>query len=894
MAWQQLVIRKDSPLRHQLAAVGIMDSASKNNIFNSPALENIRVDRWWWDSDGTVQIDMGQLRSLMGGYIGAFKQSPQFLLSLAGRYRKIAKDWIEKMEQMQNLNYKQLNNNRLLELFDVFCEGALQSNTMLMPPFAVERLNAGDDYRNMLTRIANEIITKIEKEVINGNGSFSRFYLAHIDDKPQLNDVVNKIIKIIDFSCEKTFTEQKELALLKLAAEIYKNKELVARFLQPGFVPILQKINEISTELAEQIDQLVSEHGWINQWGYPPFYNPYSFDDFAADLIEKLKNDPSRGYEEALIKQKKGKAVFDYFREHISLQPNELALIETINEYNFLRTWRMEVVMKCQYLSLPLLREIERRAIVDGKLHFNDIFLLMSPEIHQYLTDGTLPAGIDKRRDGWVMTMRKGDVEIWVGDAAEQERENYYSILDYREKARGKYSIEASNVGGKAGNLYGLLNMKLPIPKFFVVTTEAYRAFLRKNKLTEKIIAKLKQYHLDSDEQRSKASDADMLKRLADFESDVRTLFEKCHIPSHIAAAILSQQKELDLNLLVVRSSASVEDSSHLSWAGRFQSYLYVKPEQLLSRVKDVWASQFSTTAMQYAFEHGQDPLKIEMAVIIQDMLEPTASGVINTSWSLEVRDVMEIEAVWGQCSTLVSGELTPDTYLVRKDKSLDIFDVRQSEQEKFLSAGGMLPVPDEKKGGRKLSESQVKHLAELALSVENNLEFPQDIEWAMVGEAAFFVQTRPITGTGDATGANETGNGETGKQINLDAVTSELILIGQKGKVSSRIAGKAYVAETLQDAKYMEPGAIMIISAATPNWDPVLMKAAAVISNEGGATCHAIRVANERSIPAVVGTGKATKVIKSGDQILVDTTDPFRGKVYLLSQNRNKPANGN
>jgi phosphohistidine swiveling domain-containing protein len=869
MAWQLMVIRKDSPLRHQLAAAGNNDAADKCNIVDSPALAGLRTDRYWFDSDGSCHGHMGQLRALMGGLIKTYHQHPTFLLDLSKRYRGVAQQWLATMDKIAATDLKALSNSELLQRFDDFCAGAIASNNMLLPPFAVERMQAGDEYQALLARLADELANKVTEEVRAGNGSFNAFYLAHIADKLSKQELINRVKGIIEFSSERTFTEQKQLALLGVAAGFQeKRPELATWLLQHVGAPSREEMIAKWPDAVKEIDSVLKTFEWIKQWGYPPFYGPFTFTDFVTEITDMLRADAIGTYRDELVEQRLAEVRFDAFRKHIKIGNGELALINTINEYNFLRTWRMEVVMRCQYLSMPLLREIEGRAIREGKMQRDDIFLLMAPEIRQYLLEGAIPEGMSERRDGWVMWTHEGVAEIAVGDVARRERTSFYSVLDWTEKARSKYGHDAATVGGKAENLFALLDMKQQVPKFFVVTTEAYKAFLAANGLTDKLARVLRQ-HSVAPRGETAAINA--------VEHDVHSLFLQGKIPEEVAKAVTSQANELGLTNMAVRSSASVEDAPGLSWAGRFQSFGYVAPVDLLTRIKEVWASLYGSVALQYALEHGLDPLQLEMAVIVQEMLDPTASGVINTSWSLKVKDVMEIEAVWGQCAPLVSGQITPDTYLVRKNDGMDITDKTIANQQVRAGSAGLVPVPAEQRGVQKLPDEMIKRLAAIAMSVEKSLERPQDIEWAQVGNDLFLVQTRPLTGAG---GEALPTDDASGTDSDLDF---ELVLTGQKGKVSASVVAEAFVAETLEDAARLTPGQIIVLAAATPNWDPMLVRACAIITNEGGATSHAVRVANERNLPAVVGTGKATKTIRTGDRLRVDTTEPFRGKVYRV-----------
>jgi pyruvate,water dikinase len=254
-------------------------------------------------------------------------------------------------------------------------------------------------------------------------------------------------------------------------------------------------------------------------------------------------------------------------------------------------------------------------------------------------------------------------------------------------------------------------------------------------------------------------------------------------------------------------------------------------------------------------------------------MINSEVSGVVNTKMSARDTDIMEIEAAWGQGEPLVSGVITPDTYYVNK-QSMTLIDRSISTQLMIMTGKGTQPLY-KSNNAQKLQDKQIIKLAKVCRDIEGFFESPQDIVYAFCKEKLFILQARPQTGLDVLDISIES----------QDPTNVRLIATGLKGKVGAKIQGVAKVLHSLGEAYKLKDGEILVAGAVTPAWDPVMYRAAALITDEGGPTSHAIRVANERRIPTVVGTGEASKIIKDQDIILVDTThgDSFRGRIYKI-----------
>ncbi|HET8814849.1 MAG TPA: PEP/pyruvate-binding domain-containing protein, partial [Solirubrobacterales bacterium] len=300
---------------------------------------------------------------------------------------------------------------------------------------------------------------------------------------------------------------------------------------------------------------------------------------------------------------------------------------------------------------------------------------------------------------------------------------------------------------------------------------------------------------------------------------------------------------------LAVRSSASVEDGATHSWAGRFESVLDVRPEGLLPAVEAVITSASSDRVRAYAERTETPELEIEMAVIVQRQVEAELAGVINTSVPTSKGHAIEIEVVPGLGDKLVDGSTTPARFLVAMDGSVE-------------RSGPDLGI----------SPDLLEELAEVAKRIEADFGAPQDIEFAIQGGRIFVVQSRPLTGS--ASGSSE-GGGE------VESPGGSEVLSGLKGHVSQRVRGVVVKPSHPREIDRLEPGTILVLRAATPVWDTIVFQAEGLVTDEGGSTSHAIRVANELSIPAVVGARIATSTLEAGETIILDTTgETGRGRV--------------
>jgi len=864
MAWQLLVTRKDAPLRFYLGEKGITNIGDRCNIINSPLLKGVRNDMWLADESGALHIDIDQLRGIIGTLIRISKENPKFFLDLANHYRRVCLEFLATAESISSdEGIRSMPNEKLLEVLRKFYEKYYEFSPMLNIPFAVERGPYQETYKTLYLTLSKRIV----EQLMTSSDGLLRFLFENLVDSKEIEVLVQRNLKkIIEFSEEPTFAERKDMQMLEIAGHVYKDKRLISALLDEK--ASRDHLLSVNKDLVDMIDKCLEEFRWIKQWGYPPYSLPATFEDYIKELREMVKFDPVAKLKDIRHEKKISKKRFGDFRNYVKMTEDELTVVNTINLYNFLRTWRMEIMMKSQYLSVPFFKEIEGRGVSAGKMKEDDIFFLTIPEIERFLIDSTVPSDIRERRKDWALVPKNGDFIMLSGKDLQEFRETFYSTLNHRENAHGQYTHDARSVGGKASNLYTLIGSEFKVPEFFVLTSKAYDLFIQKNSLEREIKNIFEEYKLSKLERKNLF---DNIGKIEDAEGRLKALFMRARVPDTVMKSIENSISELGLTHFAVRSSATIDDSQTLSWAGRFKSFVYVSKDDVIDKVKDVWASLFCKEALIYGIENNINLLNNSMCIIVQKMIDPEISGVVNTVYDFQEPDFMEIEAIYGQCSPVVSGEITPDRYVIQK-RDAKIIRKDTCTQLRLFGKQGWADVEGKTQKMQKLTDDKIAELAGICIKVESTFEKPQDIEWAMVGGEVYIVQSRPQTGISKLIVTSE----------ETIAKKGELILTGLKGKVETILRGKALVLNSIKEVDKVKGGEILIVPFATPAWDPILAKVAAVVTNEGGATCHTIRVANEKKFPAVVGTEKATKVINDNDAIVIDTaSDMFKGKVY-------------
>ena len=452
-----------------------------------------------------------------------------------------------------------------------------------------------------------------------------------------------------------------------------------------------------------------------------------------------------------------------------------------------------------------------------------------------------------------------------------------------------KYSnINASDigkVGGKnasLGEMIGHLSSKgINVPDGFATTSEAFWYFISYNKLGEPLAQLLAEL------------DRKQWTNLKETGARARELFMSAQFPKDLADQIITAYSVLcnnEDNAVAVRSSATAEDLPEASFAGQHESYLNIKgKDTLIKAVQKCFASLYTDRAIKYREDNGFGHTKIALSAGIQNMVrsDKACSGV---GFTLEpesgFRNVVHIAGVWGLGENIVQGTVTPDEFLVFKPalKAKKKAIIQKNLGEKSLTmifSGNNLEdtvinviTPENLKEQYVLTDDEVVLLANWALIIEEHYQKQMDFEWAKDGinGKLFIVQARPETvhSRQNSLKVHEYRLIKKGKTL----ITGEAI--GNK-----IIAGIARILQSPADAYKLQKGEIVVTELTSPDWDPVLKKAAAIITDKGGRTSHASIIAREMGAPAIVGTGNATTVIKDGDMITVCCAEGKTGSVY-------------
>ncbi|MDO8623281.1 MAG: phosphoenolpyruvate synthase [archaeon] len=458
-------------------------------------------------------------------------------------------------------------------------------------------------------------------------------------------------------------------------------------------------------------------------------------------------------------------------------------------------------------------------------------------------------------------------IEKEVGEVEEVKGVKF--VVEFNEISKNSVNI----AGGKGANLAEMFNLGMPVPKGFVVTTQAYDYFIREAGLREKIINIFDKIDFENTTQ------------LEESAKKIRQLIETAEMPEEMENQIREAYKNLsggkidaklsklfhtidEPTFVAVRSSANAEDSELASFAGQGESFLNVKGgSDLIEAIKKCFSSLFTGRSIYYRNKNGFEHGKTTIAVIVQKMIDSQKSGVIFTKDPSGRDENVVIEAVFGLGEGIVSGQITPDNYAV--SRKFEILQKTAGNKKIALtrdSAGKKetVKLSDNKSKEIVLTDNEIKKLAEYALELEEHYGKPQDIEFAIENNEIFIVQTRPITTLGKNVGEDE-------------EIKGEVILSGLAA--SPGIAsGKVKIVYDLKDLDKVLKGDILVTKMTNPDMVVTMQRANAIVTDEGGLTAHAAIVSREMGIPCVVGTDKATEILKDNTII---TVDGFTGKIY-------------
>lgn len=292
--------------------------------------------------------------------------------------------------------------------------------------------------------------------------------------------------------------------------------------------------------------------------------------------------------------------------------------------------------------------------------------------------------------------------------------------------------------GGKGASLGEMTQAKIPVPPGFVVLASAFDRFLEETDLRQEIQAELDKVNYKDTNSVDRAS------------NEIREMIAEAKFPADLGKEILSEFKKLKAEYVAVRSSATAEDSKTASWAGELETYLNTNQKELLNNVKKCWSSLFTPRAIFYRHEKKLLKSHVSVAVVIQRMVQSEVSGICFTVHPVtKDKNQLILEAGFGLGEAIVSGQITPDSYVIDK-RDWSIMDINLAEQTMMIIKKGKATVhakvPKNKGGKQKLSGKQIVELAKLCGQIEKHYKFPCDIEWAMEKGKFYITQSRPIT----------------------------------------------------------------------------------------------------------------------------------------------------
>ncbi|MCC7462190.1 MAG: phosphoenolpyruvate synthase [Gammaproteobacteria bacterium] len=443
---------------------------------------------------------------------------------------------------------------------------------------------------------------------------------------------------------------------------------------------------------------------------------------------------------------------------------------------------------------------------------------------------------------------------------------------------------DVHRVGGKNASigemLKALTGLGVRVPGGYATTADAYRDFLAQGGMAARIDAALQ------------GLDVDDVVKLAATGARIRGWILDTPFSERLQSEVLAAWRALDGGrgiAVAVRSSATAEDLPEASFAGQQETFLNVRGEQALLRaVHAVYASLFNDRAIAYRVHQNFDHAQVALSVGVQRMIRSDlgASGVMFTlDTDSGVRDVVFITASYGLGETVVQGAVNPDEFYVYKPalragrrailrrnlgaKAIKMVYAEPGSDERVRT----VDVPAAERTRFSVSDADLEQLAHQALAIEQHYRCPMDIEWGKDGldGQIYILQARP-----------ETVQSRAGRTIQRYTLTQRSRVLAEGRSIGQRIgAGPARIVRGVGDMVRVQPGDVLIADMTDPDWEPVMKRAAAIVTNRGGRTCHAAIIARELGIPAVVGCGDATEVVRDGQGVTVSCAEGDSGYVY-------------
>ncbi|MEM1438444.1 MAG: phosphoenolpyruvate synthase [Pseudomonadota bacterium] len=440
-------------------------------------------------------------------------------------------------------------------------------------------------------------------------------------------------------------------------------------------------------------------------------------------------------------------------------------------------------------------------------------------------------------------------------------------------------------VGGKNASLgemiSNLTRLGVSVPNGFATTSEAYRVFLSETGLDTRIAERLK------------GLDVDDIAALTAAGGDIRNWIRAEALPKKLhedLKAAWDQMSGGDDISVAVRSSATAEDLPDASFAGQQETFLNIRGfDNVVTALHEVFASLFNDRAIAYRVHQGYSHEQVALSAGIQHMVRSDrgSSGVMFTlDTESGFRDLVFITSSWGLGETVVQGAVNPDEFYVYKrglreghapimrrnlgSKAIKMVFSEQAEAGKSVET---IDVTDEDRTRFSITDEDVIELARYALTIEEHYGRPMDIEWGKDGADGklYILQARP-----------ETVQSRSGRTVQRFSLKRRSDVICRGRSIGQKIGtGKARVIRDVKEMARVQSGDVLVADMTDPDWEPVMKRAAAIVTNRGGRTCHAAIIARELGIPAVVGCGDALETIADGAEVTVSCAEGDEGLIY-------------
>ncbi|WP_293995961.1 phosphoenolpyruvate synthase [Sphaerotilus sp.] len=451
---------------------------------------------------------------------------------------------------------------------------------------------------------------------------------------------------------------------------------------------------------------------------------------------------------------------------------------------------------------------------------------------------------------------------------------------------------DVESVGGKNASLGEMISQLaasgVRVPGGFATTAQAFREFLTASHLTEKINARLD------------ALNTDDVRALAEAGAEIRGWVEAAPFPAEFEAQIRAEFIKLTEGnpgaSFAVRSSATAEDLPDASFAGQQESFLNVVGiDSVLHKIREVFASLYNDRAISYRVHKGFAHADVALSAGIQRMVRSDlgAAGVMFTmDTESGFKDVVFITSSYGLGETVVQGAVNPDEFyvhkptlrngkaaVIRRNLGSKLIRMEFATPEEKAATGKLVrtvDTPPEMRNRYSLNDADVTELARYALIIEQHYQRPMDIEWGKDGSDGliYILQARPET-------VKSQMGGKVEHRYKLKNSTDRTI-VAEGRAIGQKIGtGPVRLVHSIAEMERVQPGDVLVTDMTDPNWEPVMKRAAAIVTNRGGRTCHAAIIARELGIPAVVGCGDATEYLKDGQLVTVACSEGDTGYIY-------------